>query len=111
MGNLKVVMTDRNGVTTTFEDVEDGVSLMELGRERGVDGITGDCGGACACATCHLYVEGAWFAKVGAPDAIELAMLDMVEDVKQDNSRLGCQIRMTADLDGIAITAAPESDY
>ena len=67
MGNLKVTMTDVNGVTRTFDNVEEGTSLMELGKQNDIAGIMGDCGGGCACATCHVYVDDAWFAKVGEP--------------------------------------------
>jgi ferredoxin, 2Fe-2S len=111
MGNLKVTMTDVNGETRVFEDVEDGMSLMELGKARGVAGIMGDCGGGCACATCHVYVDASWFGKVGEPDDIEFAMLDMVADVMKDTSRLGCQIKMSGELDGIEVTVAPASGY
>lgn len=111
MGIWKVTMIDVDGDTHTFEDVEEGVSLMELGRQNGVAGIMGDCGGGCACATCHLYVDEDWMDKVGEPDDIEFAMLDMVADVMKDNSRLGCQIRMVAELDGLEVTVAPASSY
>lgn len=111
MGNLKVTMIDVEGQTRTFDDVEEGVSLMELGKQKGVAGIMGDCGGGCACATCHVYVAEEWFEKVGEPDEIEFAMLDMVADVMKDNSRLGCQIKMSPDLDGIEVTVAPASSY
>jgi len=111
MGNLKVTMTDVNGVTTTFDNVEEGTSLMELGKQNDIAGIMGDCGGGCACATCHVYVNDEWFAKVGEPDDIEFAMLDMVSDVQRPTSRLGCQIKMKPDLDGIEVTVAPSSSY
>ncbi|WP_245892289.1 2Fe-2S iron-sulfur cluster-binding protein [Novosphingobium guangzhouense] len=111
MGNLTVTMTDAEGGTHTFSDVEEGVSLMELGRRNGVAGIMGDCGGGCACATCHVYVDERWWDKVGAPDDVEFAMLDMVADVMKDTSRLGCQVRMSPQLDGLAVTVAPASGY
>lgn len=111
MGNLKVTMTDVNGVKRTFEDVEEGTSLMELGKQNDVAGIMGDCGGGCACATCHVYVDQSWWDTVGEPDEIEFAMLDMVADVMRDTSRLGCQIKMNSDLDGIEVTVAPSSSY
>lgn len=111
MGDLKVTMTDVNGETRTFENVEEGTSLMELGKQNGVAGIMGDCGGGCACATCHVYVDEAWWAKVGEPDDIEFAMLDMVSDVQRETSRLGCQIKMKPALDGIVVTVAPSSSY
>lgn len=108
---MKVTITDVEGETHTFENVVEGISLMELGRQNGVAGIMGDCGGGCACATCHLYVDESWMDKVGAPDDVEFAMLDMVADVMKDNSRLGCQIRMAPELDGLAVTVAPSSSY
>jgi len=111
MGNLKVTMTDVNGETRTFENVEEGMSLMELGKQNGVAGIMGDCGGGCACATCHVYVDQEWWDKVGEPDDIEFAMLDMVADVMRDTSRLGCQIKMKPELDGLTVTVAPSSTY
>jgi 2Fe-2S ferredoxin len=111
MGNLKVTMTDVNGVTKTIEGVEEGTSLMELGKRNDIAGIMGDCGGGCACATCHVYVDQEWFDKVGEPDDIEFAMLDMVADVMKPNSRLGCQIKMAPELDGITVTVAPASTY
>ncbi len=111
MGNLKVTMTDVNGVTRTFDSVEEGTSLMELGKQNDVAGIMGDCGGGCACATCHVYVQDEWFGKVGEPDDIEFAMLDMVSDVQRPTSRLGCQIKMKLELDGIEVTVAPSSTY
>jgi 2Fe-2S ferredoxin len=111
MGNLKVTMTDVNGVTKTIEGVDEGASLMELGKRNDIAGIMGDCGGGCACATCHVYVDQDWFEKVGEPDDIEFAMLDMVADVMKPNSRLGCQIKMKPELDGISVTVAPASTY
>jgi len=111
MGNLTVKMTDVNGELHTFDDIDEGVNLMEIGRQNDVAGMLGDCGGACACATCHVYVDPAWWDKVGAPDGVEVAMLDMVADVMQDNSRLACQIKMSPALDGIEVTLAPESEY
>jgi ferredoxin, 2Fe-2S len=111
MGNRTVTMHDVNGKTHAISDAEDGISLMELAKRHGVAGIMGDCGGGCACATCHLYVDAAWWDKVGEPDEIEFAMLDMVTDVQRETSRLGCQIKVSADLDGIEVTVAPSSGY
>ena len=111
MGSLKVTMTDVNGRTRTFADVDEGVSLMEVAKAHGVDGIFGDCGGGCSCATCHVYVAADWMPKVGQPDDIEFGMLDMVADVQRDNSRLSCQVKMSAELDGIEVTVAPASAY
>lgn len=109
MGNLKVSMTDVKGVKHDIAGVDEGASLMEVAKANGVEGIFGDCGGGCACATCHVYVDTTWWDKVGEPDDIEFAMLDMVADVMKDNSRLSCQIKMTPELDGISVTVAPAS--
>jgi 2Fe-2S ferredoxin len=111
MGNLKVTFTDVNGTVRELDDVDAGLSLMEVAKAHDVAGIMGDCGGGCACATCHVYVAPDWFAKVGEPDDIEFAMLDMVSDVQRDNSRLSCQIKMNEELDGIEVTVAPTSSY
>ncbi len=111
MGSLTVTMTDVNGEIRSFSDVDEGLNLMEVAKARGVEGIFGDCGGGCSCATCHVYVAAEWMAKVGEPDDIEFGMLDMVSDVQRENSRLSCQIKMSADLDGISVTVAPASSY
>lgn len=106
MGSLKVTMTDVKGETRTFDDVDEGLSLMEVAKAHGVEGIFGDCGGGCSCATCHVYVANGWMEKVGQPDDIELDMLDMAAE-PQPNSRLSCQIKMSSELDGIEVTVAP----
>lgn len=108
MGNLTVTMTDVNGETRTFSDVDEGLSLMEVAKAHDVAGIFADCGGGCSCATCHVYVAPEWYARVGEPDSIEADMLDMAVD-PQANSRLSCQIKLSADLDGIAVTVAPSA--
>lgn len=108
MGNLTVTMADVRGETRTFSDVDEGMSLMEVAKAHGVEGVFGDCGGGCSCATCHVYVDAAWMERVGAPDDIEADMLDMAA-APRENSRLSCQIRMSAQLDGIGVTVAPAS--
>jgi 2Fe-2S ferredoxin len=108
MGSLKVTMTDVKGETRTFDNVDEGLSLMEVAKANDVDGIFGDCGGGCSCATCHVYVANEWMEKVGQPDDIELDMLDMAAE-PQPNSRLSCQIKMSAELDGIEVTVAPSA--
>ena len=108
MGSLKVTMTDVKGETRTFDTVDEGLSLMEVAKANGVEGIFGDCGGGCSCATCHVYVAAEWMEKVGQPDDIELDMLDMAAE-PQANSRLSCQIKMSAELDGIEVTVAPSA--
>jgi len=88
-------------------DAKDGSTVMENAVRNGVPGIEAECGGACACATCHVYVDPAWTAATGEPEAMEEDMLDFAQDV-QPNSRLSCQIRMRPDLDGLVVRI-PES--
>ena len=107
MGSCKVTFVQLDGVEKTIENVAPGLSLMEVARMNGIPGILGDCGGACACATCHVYVDPKWQAIVGPPDQIEAAMLDMVTEV-QPSSRLSCQIAMRPELDGVRVTVAPQ---
>lgn len=88
---------------TKFEiDAANGTTVMENAVKNAVPGIEAECGGACACATCHVYVDEAWVEKTGAPEAMEEDMLDFAFDV-QPNSRLSCQIKVTDDLDGLII--------
>ena len=79
-----------------------GHSIMEGAVENDVSGVIGECGGCCSCATCHVYIDPEWFAQVGFPDAMESDMLEMVDDLRS-NSRLGCQIDITDELDGIIV--------
>jgi 2Fe-2S ferredoxin len=80
-----------------------GLSLMEAARQNGVDGIVAQCGGACACATCHVYVAPDWLAKLKPRDEMEEAMLENAWK-PLSNSRLSCQIPLTAELDGLTVT-------
>jgi 2Fe-2S ferredoxin len=80
-----------------------GVSLMEAARQNGVDGIVAQCGGACACATCHVYVSTAWLGKLKPRDEMEEGMLENAWHPRE-NSRLSCQIPLTADLEGLEVT-------
>jgi 2Fe-2S ferredoxin len=104
-------MTDVEGVTRTIADATTGLTLMEVSRQNGVEGVLGNCGGGAACGTCHVYVDADWVARLPAPDSIESDMLEMLEDTRRDNSRLGCQIRLADGLDGLTVTVAPPSDY
>ncbi len=102
----KITYIDHAG---TSRDVETkaGTSIMEAAVQNMIPGIDADCGGACACATCHVYVAEGWLEKLKDKDDMEDSMLDFAEGV-QDNSRLSCQILMSGDLDGITVTT-PES--
>ena len=90
-------------------DVPLGESVMRGAVANGVPGIDADCGGQCACATCHVYVDEAWVAKVSAPSEMETSMLAFVDGV-QPNSRLSCQVSMTPDLAGLVVKL-PESQH
>lgn len=83
-------------------DVENGLSVMEGAVRNMVVGIDADCGGACACATCHVYVDPAWTDKTGSADGMEESMLDFASDV-EPTSRLSCQIKVTDALDGLIV--------
>ncbi|MGF0538430.1 2Fe-2S iron-sulfur cluster-binding protein [Agrobacterium sp. ES01] len=83
-------------------DVQDGSTVMENAVRNSIPGIEAECGGACACATCHVYVDEAWTEAVGAPEPMEEDMLDFAADV-QPNSRLSCQIKMGPDFDGLVV--------
>lgn len=84
-------------------DAENGLTVMEAARKELIAGIEAECGGACACATCHVYVDPAWTATVGGPNEMEADMLDFAFDVR-DESRLTCQIKVTTALDGLVVT-------
>jgi len=85
-------------------DVEaaNGSTVMENAIRNSVPGIEAECGGACACATCHVYVDEAWADVVGKPEAMEEDMLDFAYDVRE-TSRLSCQIRVRDELDGLVV--------
>jgi ferredoxin, 2Fe-2S len=95
---------------TRFEvEAENGSTVMENAIRHAVPGIEAECGGACACATCHVYVDPAWTDAVGGPSEMEETMLDFAENV-EDNSRLSCQISVSDELDGL-IVRMPKSQH
>lgn len=104
---MLVTFVEASGAEKPIGDAAAGQSLMEVARANGIEGITADCGGGCACATCHVYVDPEWLDRVGPPDDIENDMLDMVSDVRRENSRLSCQIRLVPELEGLRVTVAP----
>ncbi len=101
----KIHYVDHTGTTRTVE-VENGATVMEGAIRNAIPGIEAECGGACACATCHVYVDEAWREKTGSPSPMEEDMLDFGFDVRP-NSRLSCQIKVTEELDGL-IVSTPE---
>ncbi len=98
---VKITYIDFAGTSRTV-DAQVGATVMETALKNGVPGIEAECGGACACATCHVYVDEAWRAKVGEPSAMEEDMLDFGYDVRA-NSRLSCQIKVREELDGLVV--------
>ncbi|MEL7129026.1 MAG: 2Fe-2S iron-sulfur cluster-binding protein [Pseudomonadota bacterium] len=104
----KVTFIDHEGNERPIE-ARNGETVMEVAVKNSIPGIDADCGGACACATCHVYVDEAFLDKVGTAEAMEQSMLDFAENV-QPNSRLCCQINVTDEIDGLRVTT-PESQY
>ena len=104
----KITFIEHDGTEHAI-DVKTGLTVMEGAVKNNIPGIDADCGGACACATCHVYVHEDWLAKTGERSAMEESMLDFAEGV-QDNSRLSCQIKVSDALDGLVVTM-PESQH
>ncbi len=104
----KIIFREHSGATHEVE-AKFGLSVMEAAVKNNVPGINADCGGACACATCHVYVDEAWLDKTGTPSTLESSMLEFAENV-ESNSRLSCQIKFTDALDGLTVRL-PENHY
>ena len=97
----KITYIEHNG-TEHVVDAEVGQTVMEAAIKNNIPGIEAECGGACACATCHVYVEDAWRETTGEPDEMEEDMLDFAFDIR-DSSRLSCQIKVSEELDGLVV--------
>jgi 2Fe-2S ferredoxin len=104
----KITYIEHDG-TQHVVDVKPGLSVMEGAVRNNIPGIDADCGGACACATCHVQVDEAWFDKTGERSVMEESMLDFADDVTE-TSRLSCQIPVTEALDGL-IVRMPENQH
>ena len=98
----KITYKDNQDNSKTIE-VENGLTVMEGAIQNDIPGIDADCGGAMACATCHVYVEEKWFNKISKAEDAEIDMIDMAYEPKK-NSRLSCQIIVTNELDGLEVT-------
>jgi len=105
---VKVTFIQPDGTENTVE-AEAGMTLMESAVKNSVRGIAAECGGACSCATCHVYVEDSWREATGEPEAMEEDMLDFAFDVRP-SSRLSCQIKLTEELDGLTVRI-PEKQF
>ena len=104
----KITYIEDNGTECTAE-VPVGWTVMEGAVKNRVPGIDADCGGACACATCHVYVDPAWASKLPAREEMEESMLDFALDVRSE-SRLSCQLKVTDALDGLVVRT-PKSQH
>jgi len=104
----KITYIEHTGKEHVIEAPE-GQTVMEAAVKHAVPGIDADCGGACACATCHVYVDPEWLDKTGEANSMEQSMLDFANDV-ETNSRLSCQIKVSKDLDGLTVRL-PKSQH
>ena len=99
MANMTFIEHDGTEHST---EIEEGKSLMQLAMDNGIPGVDADCGGECACGTCHVIVEPQWIAMTGPVSADEQQMLDMTPE-QADTSRLSCQIKMSREMDGMCV--------
>jgi 2Fe-2S ferredoxin len=97
----KITYIEHNGTEHTVE-VAEGLTVMEGAVSNNIPGIDADCGGACACSTCHVYVDPAWAGRLPEKEDMESDMLDFAYE-PQETSRLTCQIKVTADIDGLVV--------
>ncbi len=104
----KIIYHARDGKVHEVE-VDIGYTVMEGAIDNNVHGIVAECGGACACATCHSYIDDQWLEKLPPMEHMEDAMLDSAEDLRE-NSRLTCQLEVTSELDGLVVTVADNGD-
>lgn len=102
----KITFIQPDGSSQVIE-AKTGVTVMEAAKLNDVPGIEAECGGACACATCHVYVDEDWHEKTGKPSEMEEDMLDFAFDVREA-SRLSCQIKVTDALDGLVVRVPPK---
>ena len=98
----KITYIEHNGTQHVVE-VAEGLTVMEGARDNNIPGIEGDCGGACACSTCHVYIDAGWVEKLPAKEAMEEDMLDFAFEPDEVRSRLTCQLKVTAEVDGLVV--------
>lgn len=99
---VKITYIEFDGPSHTV-DVATGASVMEGARDNNIPGIEADCGGACACSTCHVYVDPSWVEKLPTMDEMEQDMLDFAYDPNPQRSRLTCQIKVSDALEGLIV--------
>jgi ferredoxin, 2Fe-2S len=101
-GMARITYIEHDGTEHVVE-VANGLTVMEGARDNGIPGIEADCGGACACSTCHVYVDAAWIDKLPPKEAMEEDMLDFAWEPDPERSRLTCQLKVTDALDGLVV--------
>jgi 2Fe-2S ferredoxin len=84
-------------------DVANGLTIMEVAKHNNIIGIIGECGGGCACATCHVYIDDSWIERTGTTSIMEEPLLEFTASEAKPTSRLSCQIRISGDLDGLIV--------
>ena len=99
---VKITYIEHNG-TKHEVDVAEGLTVMEGAVSNNIPGIDADCGGACACSTCHVYVDPAWAPKLPPREDMEIDMLDFAFEPDETRSRLTCQLKVTPELDGLVV--------
>lgn len=105
---VKIIFVEYSGIKKEIE-ISEGVSLMEGAIANNVEGIDADCGGACACATCHVFIDPERYGDAGARTEMEESMLEFAENITE-NSRLACQIKASKELDGLRVML-PEAQH
>ena len=98
----KITFIEFNGTSHTVEAAS-GITVMEAARDNNIPGIEADCGGACACSTCHAYVHPDWVGRLPEKDMIEEDMLDFAWEADPTRSRLTCQVKVTDEIDGLVV--------
>jgi 2Fe-2S ferredoxin len=106
METFSVIFVEEDGTVKQLA-AEEGQTLMEVGKFAGVEGLLAECGGVCACATCHVYIDEQWMPKIGPSSELEAGMLDLVEENLKPGSRLSCRILLDKSMDGLRVTVAP----
>lgn len=99
MGSITFIEHDG---TEHVAEIEEGKSLMQAALDNGVPGIDADCGGSCACGTCHVIVDPKWLSQTGSASEVELQMLDLTPE-REETSRLSCQVELSESMDGMVV--------
>lgn len=109
MSSIQVTFVQPDGEEQTFEVTDLKQTLKDVARMQDVPGIAADCGGACACATCHVHIDPAWIERVGRARGIEADMLELASELS-DASRLSCQINLCPELNGLRVNVLGDAD-